>query len=236
MAAGRRPSVSLILPTYNEASNLRCNFQNIYKIMKQFGDFEIIIAEDGSTDGSKEIARRLSLKSNVHLLSLDVRSGKGAALKRGISAAKGDIIGYLDIDFAVPLRYVKTAVGMVEGGCDAVIGSRYSGTKVRRSMARLIASKAYNLGVKMITGSKFDDHQCGFKFWRSNLIKREAKAAEDNRWFFDAEVLLEAQRHNARICVLPVQWEEHKESKVRMYDPIYFISAMIRYRVNKGRV
>ncbi len=236
MAAGRT-SVSLILPIYNEAANLRRNFDEIYREMVRIGDFEIIIAEDGSTDGSKDIAKELAAsKRNVKLLSFRDRSGRGAALKRAIRVANGDVIGYIDIDLAVPLRYVKDAVRMINHGCDIVAGSRYRGTRIRRSTIRLIASKSYNIFVNIVTGSRLDDHQCGFKFWKKGFIKKEAKAARDNHWFFDTEVLLDAQRQGLRVCAIPVQWQEHRESKVKADDPAYFIRAVIRYRMSKGRV
>lgn len=235
--AARRGKVSLILPIYNEASNLSNNFGAIYRTMEKIGRFEIIIAEDGSTDGSKEIAARLSRSSkNVKLLSFSGRSGRGAALKRAIGIASGSVIGYIDIDLAVPLRYVKEAVDMANRGCDVVAGSRYEGTRVRRSASRLVASKAYNLIVSAVTGSAIDDHQCGFKFWRKGFIKKEATEAVDNHWFFDTEVLLDAQRRKMKVCTLPVSWMEHKESKVKADDPLYFIGAVIRYRANKGSV
>lgn len=237
MASNNRTMISLILPIYNEVGNLRRNFGKIYSTMKQVGRFEIIIAEDGSADGSKELARQLSAsRRNVKLISFEGRSGRGAALKRAIKVAKGDVIGYIDVDLAVPLRYVKMAIGKIEGGCDIVVGSRYEGTRIRRSTTRLIASRAYNLIVNIVAGSRLDDHQCGFKFWRSGFIKNEAKDVRDNHWFFDTEVLLDAQRRNMRVCTLPVSWEEHKESKVKADDPLYFIGAVIGYTMRKGRI
>ncbi len=232
-----RATVSLILPIYNEAANLRRNFDDIYRAMRNLGGFEIIITEDGSTDGSKDIAKELaSGKRNVKLLSFRERSGRGAALKRAIRVAKGDVIGYMDIDLAVPLRYVKDAISMIDHGCEVVAGSRYRGTRIERSASRLIASKAYNLIVNIVTGSRLDDHQCGFKFWKRGFIKKEASAARDNHWFFDTEVLLDAQRQGLRVCSIPVSWQEHRESKVKADDPVYFIAAVIRYRMSKGRV
>jgi glycosyltransferase involved in cell wall biosynthesis len=230
-------AVSLILPVYNEAGNLKRNFPSIYRAMSRIGKFEIIIAEDGSTDGSKEIARSLSIKNkNVKLISFKGRSGRGAALKRAIQAARGRVIGYIDIDLAVPLRYVAQAIAMINGGCDLVSGSRYGGARARRSMARLVASRAYNIIVNVTTGSRLDDHQCGFKFWKSSFIKPEARRAEDNRWFFDTEVLLDAQRHRVKLCTLPVSWLERMESKVKADDLLYFIGAVIKYMMHKGRV
>ena len=237
MERSKKARTSLILPIYNEAGNLKRNFNYIYKTLKDLGRFEIIIAEDGSTDGSKELARQFAReRRNVRLLSFKERSGRGAALKRAISIAKGDVIGYIDIDLAVPLRYVKTALEMMNNGCDIVVGSRYEGTKIRRSVTRLLASKAYNLIVNIVAGSRLDDHQCGFKFWKSSFIKKEVQEAKDNHWFFDTEVLLDAQRRGLRVCTLPVSWQEHKESKVKADDPIYFVGAVIRYAANKGRV
>lgn len=233
--SGDNAKVSVILPVYNEERNLALNFTKIYRAAAALHDFEIIIVDNGSTDNTGKIATRFAKMKHVKAIKLPLK-GRGRALKSGIRAADGGVIGYMDIDLAVPLRYLDVAVEKMHEGNDVVIGSRYMNTDVRRDFVRLVASRAYNWMLNLITGSRLNDHQCGFKFWSRSFIKGEATKAWDNYWFFDTETLLDAQKLRLRICQLPVFWREHKESKVKASDPAYFIRAMLRYVATSGRV
>ncbi|MGC8478731.1 MAG: glycosyltransferase [Candidatus Micrarchaeia archaeon] len=222
---------SLILPIYNECENLRKNFPAIYKELKKIGDSEVIIAEDGSKDCTKEYARKFAKLPNVIFLSSPKRLGRGGALKHAISVAQGRVIGYMDIDLAVPLPYLAKAVEMVEAGNPVVVGSRYSkGSKASRSPKRLIESVVFNILMRVLLGSKIRDHQCGFKFWDSSFIKKEYKNIMDNHWFFDSEMLVIAQRKHLKIYEMPVEWKEQENTKVRSSDLVYFVRSMLDMR------
>lgn len=225
------PRLSLILPVYNERDRLSKNFKSIYDEAKRLGTFEIIIAEDGSTDGSKELANRLSKRDGVKVLSVKGRTGRGGAIKRAVKIAHGNVIGYIDIDLAVPLRYMKDAIKLVEDGHPVVTGSRYEkGSDTTRSIYRHIASKSYNLLLKVLLSSKVKDHQCGFKFWSGKYIKKAIKDIKDNHWFFDSEMLVRAERTGITPYELPVEWHEGRETKVRLKDNIYFVKQILRLR------
>jgi len=223
--------LSLILPIYNERKRLEGNFRQIYNEAKRLGTFEIIIAEDGSTDGSKEYAKRLTKLKGVKLLSVKERTGRGGALKRAIRIAKGDVIGYIDVDLAVPMSYLKGAVELVEKGNPVVTGSRYvGGANASRTAYREIASKSYNVLLTVFLASKVKDHQCGFKFWDKAYIKKEAPLIKDNHWFFDSEMLVRAQRKGIAPYEMPVKWHENRDTKVRLKDNVYFIKQIMRLR------
>lgn len=222
---------TLILPIYNECENLKRNFPIIYKEIMKLGNSEIIIAEDGSTDCTKEYVRKFSKLPNVVPLSSPTRLGRGGALKHAIKIARGNVIAYIDIDLAVPIRYVPKALKLVESGYAVVIGSRYTrGANVERSPKRLLESVVFNLLMRVLLGSKIKDHQCGFKFWDSSFIKKEYKNMLDNHWFFDSEMLVIAQRNDLPIYEMPVEWKEQKNTKVRSSDLAYFIRSMLAMR------
>lgn len=223
---------TIILPVFNERDSLERNFPIIYKYMKdRTGSFAIIIAEDGSTDGSDAVARRFSRLSNVHTIHGSARLGRGGALKKAIRMATGGVIGYTDIDLATPMRYVTLAIDKVMEGNDVVAGSRYEpGSRISRSILRLLGSKAYNFLLFALFGSRIKDHQCGFKFWKASYIKNAVAAISDNHWFFDSEMLIRAERRGARVFALPVAWKESRRTKVRLSDIPYFINCMLRLR------
>ena len=103
--------LSLILPIYNDRSILEMNFERIYKTMKHDfrRQFEIVLAEDGSDDGSEEIVKKLSKLKLVRVTSAANRRGRGGAIKDAIKISRGQVVGYVDIDLATPLRYIKKA-------------------------------------------------------------------------------------------------------------------------------
>ncbi|MEM3838999.1 MAG: glycosyltransferase [Candidatus Micrarchaeaceae archaeon] len=224
--------ITIILPVYNERENLKANFPKIYSAAKKLGSFEIIIAEDGSTDGSRELAKNFGKLPNVVVLSRKEKSGKGEAVKRSISAAKGKVIGYMDIDLSVPLSYLPAAVAKVEEGNKVLIGSRYvKGSDIRRTALRHFLSKGYNLLMLALFGSRVKDHQCGFKFFDGRYAKELARRTKDNHWFFDTEMLVLAQRDGIVPYELPVKWREQKSTKVRKKDIYLFLKAALRFRL-----
>lgn len=226
---------SLILPVFNGCEELKENFMPIYREVSKLGDCEIIIAEDGSTDCSKEVAKDFTKLKKVRLISGKDRSGKGMAIRKGIAAARGKTVGYMDIDLAVPVKYLGQAVRRVESGSTIVLGSRYrSGSNAQRSNYRLLESVGFNYLIKLLLGSKINDHQCGFKFWDGKYIKSAIKEVKDNYWFFDAEILVRAQRDGIVPYEMPVEWREGRKTKVKPGDAVYFFRAILRLRSQLG--
>jgi glycosyltransferase involved in cell wall biosynthesis len=230
--------VSIILPVYNDCINLQHNFRGIYNQAQRLGSFEIIIAEDGSTDCTKHIVEKLGRLKGVRTITATSRKGRGAALKDAIKIANGDIIGYLDIDLSTPASYIGDAVKLVSKGHKFVIGSRYSkGANARRSFSRLISSRVYNALIYIAFGSRVRDHQCGFKFWDGKFIKGIISKVVDNHWFFDTELIIRAQVVGIHPYELPVKWKESNRTTVRLSDVLYFLEAIIKLKCNmpKGK-
>ena len=226
--------LSLILPLYNECGNTRRNFMKIYDVVQEIGDSEIILAEDGSTDCTKHYVRRFSKLSGVRVTTSRVRLGRGGALKKAISMARGRTIGYMDIDLAVPARYIWPALERVEHGSKIVAGSRYvKGAASMRSVKRLVASMGYNALMRLLFNSKVHDHQCGFKFWNGRFIKGVLPEIRDNHWFFDSEVIVRARGKGIGTVEIPVEWKEQSGTKVKKTDVLYFVESIMRLRFGR---
>ena len=224
--------ISLILPVHNEHRNMKDNFLKIYKAVKDLGPFEIIIAEDGSTDDTLLLAKRYARMKNVRLMSHAGRIGKGKAIKNGVAAAKGSVIGFMDVDLSVPLGYLGAAVESVSDGEQFVIGNRYArGSKRSRKFGRLAESILYNALMVLLFGSKVKDHQCGFKFWASGFIKKYARMVNDNSWFFDSELIVRAERSGILPYEMPVDWKEGSTSNVSPSTALYLFISMLRFRL-----
>ncbi|MFH1623059.1 MAG: dolichyl-phosphate beta-glucosyltransferase, partial [Candidatus Aenigmatarchaeota archaeon] len=210
--------VSIVLPVYNEADVLEASVRKVEWHLKKLGyDYEIIIAEDGSTDGTDTIAARMAHanKRMKHLHSVE-RLGRGGALKRAFRVAAGDVLVYLDIDLATDLSCLGKLISEIERGYDVSIGSRLlPGSDVKRSLARSVASRCYNALARGLFGTNVHDMQCGFKAFRSSMMPAII-AAQNNHWFWDTETLLIAEASGAAISEVPVAWREINKSKVKI--------------------
>jgi hypothetical protein len=227
--------VSVVLPAYNEAKSIERAVEEVRKELLSYldeGEFEIIIAEDGSTDGTDMLARRLSERyPEVHHLHSDERLGRGRALKNAFSLARGDILVYLDVDLSTDLKHLKELISSIkEEGYDFATGSRLmQESKRERPFKRDFASKGYNFLVRLFLGSKLKDHQCGFKAFRKSALFSFIDEVKDNHWFWDTEVMVLAQKKGYKVKEFPVKWKQSRETKVRFgKDVVYMFSQILR--------
>jgi glycosyltransferase involved in cell wall biosynthesis len=216
----------VILPAHNEASTLEPAVLEITRVLSEYSrDYEIVIAEDGSTDGTDRKASELSKRlPAVRHLHAEKRLGRGKALKNAFQKSAGQILVYMDVDLATDIRELRELIRSVdEESYDLAIGSRLlPESSVERSGTRNIASKTYNFMVRTVLSSKIMDHQCGFKAFRREPIMHLLEEIEDNHWFWDTELLVRAQRRGYRIKEIPVLWKSGCETKVSLlHDSIY---------------
>jgi len=225
--------VSVVLPVYNEGKVLKGNVQTlIRKLSGVLDDFEIIISENGSTDDTVEIAKGLE-SDRVRILHEDKRLGKGAAIKTAAEYARGSIIIFMDADLASDPKNISLLVEPLEKGAAIVIGSRYHpASKTRRSRVRDFASRSFNWLVRTMLGSKLSDHQCGFKSFRKDIVLPIVNKTEDQRWFWDTEFLVRAQREGLEITEIPVVWNESGDSRFKLVDDsVNMAIALARFKL-----
>lgn len=211
--------VSVVFPAYNEASGLERAVIETAKFLKEITDsFEIIIAEDGSTDGTDVLASALSRRHpHVRHLHSDIRLGRGRALRRAFEASRGKTLIFMDVDLSTDLRCLRSLIESVRGGYDFVIGSRrLRESAVKRSFLRLLASTAYNLMVKLLLDSNLEDHQCGFKAFNRKSFFKVIDKVKAKHWFWDTELLVFASRSGFKVKEIPVVWRGRKKSKVHL--------------------
>jgi len=224
--------VSAVLPVYNDLAALRIAIPRSLETLDAIAPegFELIVAEDGSTDGSTEFIRDLEAKDpRVRLLHADERLGRGRALNRAAAGARGSIVCYYDVDLATDMAHLSELIGAVRDGDDIATGSRLLPERnIARSGGREIASRGYNMLVRTILGSSRHDHQCGFKaFQRDRLLDLLPSVTADH-WFWDTEVLVRAQKNGYRIQEFPVRWQQGEGTTVRRKDGVERGSAIVR--------
>ena len=222
--------ITAIIPVFNDRPALECAIPESLSILSTItGQFEVIVAEDGSTDGSAELVRGYETKdTHVKLLHSDRRLGRGTALNRAIFQATGTIVCYYDVDLATDMQYLPRLIEEIRNGADISTGSRLlPGSDTRRTGGREIASRSYNFLVRHILGSRLYDHQCGFKAFNKTKILPVLPEIRSNHWFWDTELLVRAQRKGFRIAEFPVRWRAGKGTTVRVKDVFGMGSAIL---------
>jgi glycosyltransferase involved in cell wall biosynthesis len=223
--------VSAVIPVYNDRPALETSIPaSLEALAGCCENFELIIAEDGSTDGSAELVRDWEQRDKrVRLLHRDRRQGRGTALNRAFSESKGNIVCYYDVDLATDMRHLPRLIGAIREGYDISTGSRLMPeSDITRSGGREVASRGYNALVRLILRSRLYDHQCGFKAFSRDRLMVVIPSVKDGHWFWDTEVLVRAQRKGYRILEFPVHWTEGKGTTVRKNDVISMGRAILR--------
>lgn len=213
--------ITAVIPVYNDVEALKTAIPKSLEVLEAFGrEFEIIVAEDGSTDGSRELVEDWEKKDGrVRLLHSDARQGRGRALNRALSEARGDIFCYYDVDLATDMKHLPELLTHIEGGADVATGSRLmKDSNIKRSGDREIASRGYNFLVRSLLKSKLCDHQCGFKAYKVPVLKELVKQIQAPHWFWDTESLILAQRAGYRVDEFPVVWTQGPGTTVRFKD------------------
>lgn len=226
-----RTAVSAVIPVYNDREALSTAIPRSLEALDAIGEtFELIVAEDGSRDGSPGLVRELARDDpRVRLLHSDTRLGRGTALSRAFQAAEAPVVCYYDVDLATDMRHLPALVAAIREGYDISTGSRLlSESRIERTGGRELASRGYNLLVRSVLSSSIHDHQCGFKAFNRDRLLTLLPAVRDRHWFWDTEVLVRAQRAGFRICELPVTWHQGRKTTVRRNDVWDMGSAVLR--------
>jgi glycosyltransferase involved in cell wall biosynthesis len=230
--------ISILLPAYNEALQIERCIREVERAVRSFSDsYELIVAEDGSTDGTDHIVAGLS-RSNprLNLLHSPVRLGKGKAVKKALSSAKGNVIVFMDVDLATSLDYLPRIVRLARTRGVMAIGSRHvKGAKVQRRVSRTAFSLFYNLFVRLLFFDGVRDHQCGFKAMSREVAEALLDKVKSDGFFFDTEMILWCRRLGFPVAEVGVEWSEtQKEGKsaVRLFpDSLKLGLDLLKFRL-----
>jgi glycosyltransferase AglD len=212
--------VSVVLPAYNEVEYLKPAVDKTIQALQEFADsYEVIIAEDGSTDGTAECAEEIAQKNPyIKHIHREKRLGRGTALNNAFKQSSGEVLVYMDLDLATDLNYLKPLVGAITiEGDDFSTGSRMlRESKAERTISRSISSKTYNFLVRHMLGSKLRDHQCGFKAFKREPLMSLLDKVEATHWFWDTEIMVRANHQGFRIKEIAVEWQSGRDTKVNL--------------------
>lgn len=215
LARGMARPLSVILPAWNEAERLGATLEAVGAFLSAHAPGgEVLVVDDGSTDGTPDVARRLGARVLVH----PENRGKGAAVRTGMLAAEGDFRLFCDVDLSTPMEEALRLRAALERGGAVALGSRMiSGATVTRARQRRRAalSVVFNQLIRELAPG-VSDTQCGFKMFTAEAANLLFRRSRINRYAFDVEVLLIARRHGLRIEEVPIRWAEADSSRVRL--------------------
>jgi len=215
---------------YNEFENLKRAVAVTRDFLANMDSiFEIIIAEDGSTDGTKDVALSLSnADPRVWCILNEDRLGRGKALKEAFKRSSGEILVYIDVDLSTEVGFLEPLIGAIAEGDDFATGSRMMPeSRATRSTKRRVASGVYNGLVRFFLGSPFRDHQCGFKAFRRESLFDILDQVQADHWFWDTEVLVLANKNGFSVKEVPVVWDEGDGTKVNLLKDFIKMGSQI---------
>lgn len=229
------PTVNVTVPVYNEVRRLARCVPKLHGFLTGLGglNFEIVLADNGSTDGTLALAEELARQHRgVRVMHLEEK-GRGRALKAAWERSEADVLSYMDVDLATDLAAFPALVEAVAGqGYDIAIGSRLlPGSQTRRGWKRELLSRGYRRLVKLFFQVRFSDAQCGFKAITRGAGQALLPWVEDNGWFFDTELLVLAERFGYRVGEVPVAWVDDPDSRVRLVSTAWGdLKGLLRVR------
>ena len=226
-----KPFLSIIIPAYNESGRIGGTLSAVHNFLSTKGYiYEIIVVNDGSNDSTTEIVRKASEHiPEIRLLALQENEGKGAAVKAGMLAAKGDVRLFMDADNSTSIEHVEELLPYLQDGYDVAIGSRrIEGAiiLVTQSPIREALGACFRFIAHFLIPLDIKDTQNGFKLFSRNSSELLFKDLRTKGWGFDVEILSRAQKLGLRIKEVPIVWMNDGRSKMRFSHMIRIITDL----------
>ena len=226
-------SISVVIPVYNEIRFLESAVCYIDSFLAEhFHDYEIILIESGSTDGSGEACDELAAKlPSLRLIHEGSRNGFGSALRLGYKNATKDLVWLITVDLPFPLDSILRALPLLSR-YDCVLSYR---SKDNRKLFRKFQSIVYNTLVKTTLGLSVKHVNSAFKVFKRPII--QGMTLTSNGWFIDAEVLYTIKKNNISYIEIPIELIDRKSgaSSIKFSAPLYLIKELAYFLKEKGK-
>ncbi len=222
--------ISILIPVYNEVATLEEILKKVETTDFCGLEKEIILIDDYSTDGTRDLYKKFSYKVLYH----EYNQGKGAALRDGFKEATGDIIVIQDADLEYdPVDYAPLIQLILDGKADVCYGTRLAGGKPSRSFmfTHFLGNKFLSLLTNILYGSTLTDMETCYKAFKADFIK--GIQIKSNRFDFEPEITAKILKRGARLYELPVSYygrEFSEGKKITWKDGFHAIWALIKFR------
>ncbi|MBI4167936.1 MAG: glycosyltransferase [Candidatus Aenigmarchaeota archaeon] len=225
--------ISIVIPAHNEAAAIK---KTVTDFLRSFPNAEIIVVDDGSEDGTYEIANSIKNR-RLKIFRVPKKQGKGAAVMKGVAAATKDLIAFVDADGAFNPGSLKKLIRALNG-YDCVIASKWKGKKFREvegGAAKKTFGRLWNLMSRILLGLEFEDTQAGLKLFRSYAVKSIGSGLLCKGFEFDAEIIYRLKRKGFRIKEIFIRPNSVKKSRFsylnmpRMFSSIIVMAVMLKF-------
>lgn len=232
--------LSIVVPAHNEEMRISPMLDDYCSYFsKIYGkDFELFVVVNYTTDNTLGVVKKFAKRfRQVRFVDIPEHTGKGGAIAYGLSRARGDIIGYVDADGSTPASAFYDLVKILEDdkGVSGVIASRWrSGSIINRKqpVSRRIASRVFNLMVRVMFGLNYSDTQCGAKAFMAEALKKIISRLGVTKWAFDIDLLHNLKKSGFRVVEIPTTWNDREDSKLNVGKvSVEMFFAIIRYRL-----
>lgn len=240
-------NLSIVIPAYNELSNFKSGALNQVDtyLKKNKLNWEVIIVDDGSTDGSsKLIEDYVKNKNNWHFIQ-NTHQGKTNTIKTGVFVAKNPYTLFTDFDQSTPVSEAEKLTPFTTQGFKIVIGSREikGSHREKEPWYRHLMGKGFNLAVKIIAVKGIHDTQCGFKLFETKTAQQlfkslkvyKSKGKLEKHAFtgaFDVELLFIANKHKIKIAEVPISWQHAPTNRVNpIRDSLRMLIDILKIRL-----
>lgn len=237
-AAAPLRSLSIVIPAYNEEARLPATLNRVCEWLnsRAFDSSELIVVDDGSRDNTAGIAEG---HCGVRLLRNPGNRGKGYAVRHGMLEAKCEWILYSDADLSTPIEEAdKLYRAAIENSAVIAIGSRAidrSLVSVHQSGFREWGGRVFNVVMRLVTGLRFHDTQCGFKLYRRDAAQAIFSRQKLDGFSFDVEDLYIARRSGIKAIEVPVRWANVEGTKVGMGGAVKSFTDLVKIRFGGSR-
>lgn len=230
---------SIIIPAYNEEARIAGTVREYAEYIENHfspEEAELLIIVNGSHDRTGAIAREMEQTfSCVRVWETPERQGKGGAVLKGFELARGEILSFSDADNATVAAELRKLLDAVDQGIDGAIGSRWlpeSRQTVPQPLMRRIASRVFNLIVRILFQFSYKDTQCGAKAFKKQAIESVRSEIHTTGWAFDVALIWRLRRHGYRVEEIPITWSDNSKSRLRMHrDAPSMLWELIKLRL-----
>jgi glycosyltransferase involved in cell wall biosynthesis len=237
----RPPDLSIIIPAYNEAQRLPRTLERVRDWVDRKRavtglEIEVLVVDDGSKDDTASVVTSWQSQfEGLRLVSNERNRGKGYSVRHGMLEALGRIALFTDADLSAPIEEADKLLTALEDA-DVAIGSRAIDRRLiesHQSAARETAGRIFNGIVRLMTGVRFLDTQCGFKAFKMKRARIIFEQQQIEDFGFDPELLFLARRHGLTAIEVPVRWAHDPGSKVHMLrDSLRMFWDLVKVRWN----
>lgn len=239
---GKTKKLSIVMPCFNEKRTIKAIVDEVLSVNLGSTEKEIVIVDDGSTDGTRNILKELAKKHpEITVFENAQNMGKGASLKRAILATTGDVVVVQDADLEYDPRDYKRLLYPIERGqADVVYGSRFIGGEPHRVIyyRHQVANKFLTFLSNVCTGLNLTDMETCYKMFRGDLVRRLARSLKAQRFGFEPEITARVARSKAAVYEIGISYygrSKEEGKKIGLRDGVKAVGEVIRYNLLSRR-